>query len=246
MPATQVLPQVEPPHRMSSRPLTGRPAWALRDGVSSGSGEGGDPIPGGPPSTCTRGCSSWGSEENGATQAFVQTDTLGPWAPSLPQPAKGTQELAQKEEPEGAGGEKQKRGLYSLPFLPAVGVETVRNPCSRRALRGQGAEDERRRWWLRKDRGPTEGGRGSRWIRGHPCPDEISQAFPESRLGLGTIHPGYKSGSHSSGYREREKNQGAGASPGSHVLRAGGTEAGGGVLVEPQGPGGRSSASSML
>ena len=173
---------------MSSRPLTGRPAWVLRDGVSSGSGEGGDPFPARPPSTCSRGCSSWGSEEDRATQASAQTDTLGPWAPSLPQPGKGTQSFPRKRSPRGLEGRSKREAFTLCLFSPAVGVETVRNPCSRRALRGQGAEDERRRWWLRKGGGPTEGGRGSRWIRGRPCPDEISQAFPESRLGMGTIH----------------------------------------------------------
>ena len=39
------------------------------------------------------------------------------------------------------------------------------------------------------------GAGGSWWICEHACPDKTSQAFPESKLGLGTIHPGNKSGS---------------------------------------------------
>lgn len=87
---------------------------------------------------------------------------------------------------------------------------------------------------------PGRGG-GSWWICEHLCPDKTSQAFPESKLGLGTIHPGNKSGSQRRDPRMRERDQGAGASPGQRVPRAGGTKAEGGLLVEPPCPGGLSS-----
>ena len=51
---------------------------------------------------------------------------------------------------------------------------------------------------------PGRGG-GSWWICEHLCPDKTSQAFPESKLGLGTIHPGNKSGSQRRDPRMRER-----------------------------------------
>lgn len=49
------------------------------------------------------------------------------------------------------------------------------------------------------------GAGGSWWICEHACPDKTSQAFPESRQGLGTIHPGNKSGSRRRDPRMRER-----------------------------------------
>lgn len=127
-------------------------------------------------------------------------------ARGLSHQGKDTQVLPQKEAPEEAGGEEQTEAFVLRSFSPAVGTETLRNPsagCC--ALRGQGAEGVCWKWWCRRA-GVSQGGAGgSWWVCEHPCPDKTSQAFPESRQGLGTIHPGNKSGSHRRDPRMRER-----------------------------------------
>lgn len=87
------------------------------------------------------GCSFWGSEGGSVTQASAQTFTRSMWAPSLPIQGRHTKSLPRKKSRED-GSEKQRQGLSSLPISLAVGIETLRNPCSQLLcpLRGQGGD----------------------------------------------------------------------------------------------------------